>query len=100
MVSRPALPAENLSEHTPETCPLAGEMKAEQGRREVAKWILGVMVTIALGIGAWAHTRLGSDADRLTRLETQREGDRREGQQQYGEIMRRLDELRDLVKRP
>jgi hypothetical protein len=84
--------------HTPETCPLAAELKSEQGRREVAKWVLGVAVTIAIAIGGWAHTRLAADADRLTRLETQRDGDRQALDTRLSDITRRLDELRDLVR--
>jgi len=77
---------------------LAGELRSEQGRREVAKWVLGIAVTIALMIGGWAHTRLTNDADRLTRLETQRDGDRQALDSRLSDIARRLDELRDLVR--
>lgn len=87
-----------LPVHTPETCPLSAEIKAEQGRREVAKWVLGVAVAVALGIAGWAHARLASDADRLTRLETQRDGDRVALDARLSDITRRLDELRDLMR--
>jgi hypothetical protein len=85
--------------HTPDSCPIAREYQVDQGRREVAKWILGILCTIALGIGGWAHARLASDADRLTRLEAQRDGDRAALDARLSEITRRLDELREIVLR-
>ena len=79
-------------------CPYAGDFAAERGRREVARWLLGVLVTCALAVGGWAHARLSSDQDRLTRLEAQRDGDRAALDAKLAEIQRRLDELRDLMR--
>jgi len=56
------------------------------------------MVTCALAVGGWAHARLSSDQDRLTRLEAQRDGDRAALDAKLAEIQRRLDELRDLMR--
>ena len=99
MVSHPAQHATPPGgTHTPDSCPLGLEFKVEQGRREVAKWLLSIGVALAIAIGGWAHARLASDADRLTRLEAQRDGDKTESVARWNEVMRRLDELRDLVK--
>jgi hypothetical protein len=62
------------------------------------KWLMPAFVALAIAIGGWAHARLASDADRLTRLEAQRDGDRQALDARLVAIERRLDELRDLLR--
>jgi uncharacterized protein HemX len=88
--------------HTPESCPLAAEQQAEKGRREVVAWILGILATVAIGVGGWAHLRLWTDNDRLTKLETQREVEKQALEQRLNtlenNLSRQIGELRDLVR--
>jgi hypothetical protein len=97
----PSNPEIHAAEHTPDSCPLAAEQQAEKGRREVASWIIGVLTTIGIGIGGWAHVRLWTDNDRLTRLETQREIEKAALDQRLNtmenNLSRQIGELRDLV---
>lgn len=95
---------ESNPDHTPETCPLAAEQQAEKGRREVAAVVLGVLTTIAIGVGGWAHVRLWTDNDRLTKLETQREIENKALEQRLNameaNLTRQITELRDILRKP
>lgn len=90
-------------EHTPETCPLAAEQQAEKGRREVVAWVLGVLTAVAISISGWAHLRLWTDNDRLTRLETQREIEKQALEQRLNtmeaNLSRQIGDLRDLLRK-
>ena len=96
--SNPEIPAE----HTPETCPLAAEQQTEKGRREVAAWILGALTAVAIAVGGWAHVRLWTDNDRLTKLETQRDIESKALDQRLNtmesNLTRQISELRDLLR--
>ena len=89
--------------HALDNCPVAKEFQVEQGRREVAKWLLTLGTTLALGIGGWAHLRLWTDNDRLTKLETQREAETKALEQRLstmeGNLSRQIAELREIVLR-
>jgi hypothetical protein len=88
--------------HTPDSCPLAAEQQAEKGRREVAAWIMGVLTTVAIGVGGWAHVRLWTDNDRLTKLETQRDIESKALDHRLNtmenNLTRQISELRDLLR--
>jgi hypothetical protein len=106
MVSRHPSNAEipaNPEAHTPDNCPVAKEYQAERGRREVAAWVLGVLTTVAIGVGGWAHLRLWTDNDRLTKLETQREIETKAMEQRLNtmelNLSRQISELRDLMRK-
>lgn len=81
---------------------MAGEIRAEQGRRDVAKWALALCTTAAIGIGSWAHLRLWSDNDRLTRLETQREIEGKALEQRLasmeGNLSKQIADLKELIR--
>jgi hypothetical protein len=98
--SSPEIPA--ADGHTPESCPLAAEQQAEKGRREVVAWILGALATVAIAVSSWAHLRLWTDNDRLTKLETQREVEKQALEQRLNtmesNLSRQIGELRDLVR--
>ena len=97
---------DNQDGHTPESCPLAAEQQAERGRREVAAWVIGLLSMVAIGVSSWAHLRLWSDNDRLTKLETQREVEKQALEQRLNTMERNLsdqisalrDAIRELVK--
>jgi hypothetical protein len=99
--SSPEVPAGE--HHTPDSCPIAAEVQAANGRREVIVWVLGVLFVISTGVGGWAHLRLWSDNDRLTKLETQRDSESRALDQRLTSLEnamdKRFNELRDLIMR-
>lgn len=76
-------------------------MQVEKGRREVVRGVLAVLITIAIGIGGWAHGRLNSDGDRLTRLETQREAEGKALEQRLttmeSNLTRQIVDLREAI---
>jgi hypothetical protein len=98
--SNPEIPA--ADGHTPETCPLAVEVQTDRGRREVVAWILGVLTSVAIAVGGWAHVRLWTDNDRLTKLETQRDIESKALDQRLNtmesNLTRQITELRDLLR--
>lgn len=94
---------ENAGDHTPENCPLAAEQQAEKGRREVVAGVLGVLVAVAIGVSGWAHLRLWTDNDRLTRLETQREIEKAALEQRLNtmeaNLSRQISDLRNDLRK-
>jgi hypothetical protein len=98
----PSSPENPAAPHSPESCPLAAEQQAEKGRREVAAWVLGILVTVSGVAAGWAHVRLWTDNDRLTKLEVQREIEKQALEQRLNtmesNLSRQIGELRDLVR--
>jgi uncharacterized protein HemX len=89
--SNPEIPADQL----------AAEHQAAKGRREVVAAVLSVLVVIAIAVGGWAHLRLWTDNDRLTRLETQREIEKQALEQRLNtmeqNLSRQINDLRDAL---
>lgn len=104
MASSPRHPIPDATgDHTPETCPLAAEQVAEKGRREIVAWVLGVMTAVAISVSGWAHLRLWTDNDRLTKLETQREVEKQALEQRLNtmeaNLSRQINDLRSFLSR-
>jgi len=65
--------------------------------------VLGVLTTVAICVGGWAHVRLWTDNDRLTRLETQREIESKALEQRLNameaNLTRQITDLRDILRK-
>ena len=70
--------------------------------RQTTRWVAGIVLTMALGLGGWALAQSGTHAERITRVEVNQSAGGRETERMSTRLDRidgKLDRLLEMARR-